>query len=425
MKAGKDSRICIIGAGASGITAGVTLHRLGYRHVTVLEKNEWIGGKCHTVTRDGIPLDVGGFYVLPHYPTVERFARQTKVHMDDSAPHIHIDETGGRRPFGHPRKKISLLAKGLEYVRIGYLLARYYPLLKNPYGEVNPALLAEMSLPYKDWIKKYRLEYFHETVYPILRSFGFGYEEHNLPAAYILTAIPIFAWKGNILALWDVAGVRLRQIREGHGEMWRRLAEPLDVRLGARVERVERNEHGGVVSTEKGRFEFDCLILSCALDESLKFLDASDEEQALFGQIRHLEIWQAAFQVKGVPEAIIFDERQAFLNIGYGMIMLRYRPDADWYYYFGYTGQRSDEEIVRSIKEDVARIGGKMLNEPLFRRWRYFPHFSGAQIADGAYARLEQLQGRRSTYYIGEIVSNFGVEFVSAGAERLVKKRFS
>lgn len=420
-----SENVCIIGAGASGITAGVTLHRLGYRRIIILEKDEQVGGKCCTLAFDGMPLDVGGVYVLPHYPTIERFIKETRVHIFDSLKFIHIDADGGRRPFGHPRQKVSLFAKGMEYLRIGYLLARYYPLTHRRYGQVSPRMLEELSLPYKEWIQKYRLDYFHETVYPILRSFGFGYEEQNIPAAYILTAVLLFAWKGNILTLWDVPGVKLRQIREGHGEMWRRLAEPLDVRLGERVERVERGSRGGVVRTNKGEVPFDRLIVSCALDDALQFLDASVEEQAVFGKIRHLNVWQAAFQARGVPDAVILDERQMFAQIGYGMILFRYRPDADWYYYFGYAGRLSDEEIVRSIKEDVARLGGRLMNEPQFRRWRYFPHFAGEQMADGYCARLERLQGQRSTYYVGEIVSNFGIELVSAGAERLVKEKFS
>ena len=40
-----ESRIAIIGAGAAGLTAAWELARLGYRHITILEKDEDVGGK--------------------------------------------------------------------------------------------------------------------------------------------------------------------------------------------------------------------------------------------------------------------------------------------------------------------------------------------------------------------------------------------
>ena len=76
MPQNRDRRICIVGAGAAGIAAAVTLRSLGYRHLTILERGERVGGKCWTIVEDGRALDLAAVYVLPNYPTVRRFARQ-------------------------------------------------------------------------------------------------------------------------------------------------------------------------------------------------------------------------------------------------------------------------------------------------------------------------------------------------------------
>jgi len=44
MKIGQDARVCVIGAGSSGITAGKNLLQAGIQNVTIYEKNDQVGG---------------------------------------------------------------------------------------------------------------------------------------------------------------------------------------------------------------------------------------------------------------------------------------------------------------------------------------------------------------------------------------------
>ncbi|MEH7109248.1 FAD-dependent oxidoreductase, partial [Bacillus sp. JJ1764] len=42
----KNDKIAIIGAGISGVAAAFQLKKKGYRHITLFEKNDRVGGKC-------------------------------------------------------------------------------------------------------------------------------------------------------------------------------------------------------------------------------------------------------------------------------------------------------------------------------------------------------------------------------------------
>lgn len=48
-----DTRIGIIGAGPSGLSAAYALCKLGYSNVTVIEKHEFVGGMCESVDIEG------------------------------------------------------------------------------------------------------------------------------------------------------------------------------------------------------------------------------------------------------------------------------------------------------------------------------------------------------------------------------------
>jgi len=49
-----NTRIGIVGAGPSGLSAAYALARLGYKNITVLEKHYAVGGMCESVEIEGI-----------------------------------------------------------------------------------------------------------------------------------------------------------------------------------------------------------------------------------------------------------------------------------------------------------------------------------------------------------------------------------
>lgn len=51
-----DTKIGIVGAGPSGLSAAYALIKLGYSNVTVLEKHHSAGGMCESIDIEGMPF---------------------------------------------------------------------------------------------------------------------------------------------------------------------------------------------------------------------------------------------------------------------------------------------------------------------------------------------------------------------------------
>ena len=48
-----NTRIGIVGAGPAGLSAAYALSKLGYSNVSVIEKNQSVGGMCESVEIEG------------------------------------------------------------------------------------------------------------------------------------------------------------------------------------------------------------------------------------------------------------------------------------------------------------------------------------------------------------------------------------
>jgi NADPH-dependent glutamate synthase beta subunit-like oxidoreductase len=73
-----NSKIGIVGAGASGVHMAYELKKLGYEDVTILEKNDYIGGKSINLEYRGIKQGITSQLITTEYedtliPLLEKF----------------------------------------------------------------------------------------------------------------------------------------------------------------------------------------------------------------------------------------------------------------------------------------------------------------------------------------------------------------
>ena len=104
--------ITIIGAGISGLTAAVYLHRKGYT-IQILEASNRAGGRIKTDLIDGFRLDKGFQVLLTEYPECKALLDYDKLNLKRFLPGATVLYDGGQfeiaDPFRRPSATLSTL----------------------------------------------------------------------------------------------------------------------------------------------------------------------------------------------------------------------------------------------------------------------------------------------------------------------------
>src|SRR5262249_35641510 len=140
-------------------------------------------------------------------------------------------------------------------------------------------------------------------------------------------------------------------------------------------------------------------------------LDISAEEKTLFSRIRSFQYYTTVLSVKGpLPRAeltLLKKHTDDPAHIGHCTAFSHYHAGSDVFVFFSYGNDRIDAgQGTARLYDDLRHMGGQVSQFHTQRKWgSYFPHVSAHDMAKGYYARLEALQGQRSTYYAGGLLS--------------------
>jgi predicted NAD/FAD-binding protein len=409
----RTARIGVIGAGASGLSLAHHLQRAGYDHVTVLEREPRVGGKCSSVRVGEHVYEMGAVFGCSDYRATRAIMRSVGVEPAAMEGGHCYD------PHGHPMNLFTTR----QYPRILRQLATYAWLSQVHYRRVNSPGLAgvdpDLHAPFAQFCRSHGLSAMEALVGPPFTGFGYGYVS-EVPAAYVL----------KFLDLRTLEAMRDRRRRfiwpEGVESLWAQVAHQHDVRTSVSVERVTRS--GCVqVETADDELEFDALILACPLDEALRFLDASPTERTLFSEITYYDYWVLLAETTGLPPGAGFvPERFGADQRGHLMLWYQRWPDTplDTLYALG-DPRMTQETVAELLGEDLDRMGASLDRIVEVRRWRYFPHVSPTAMAGGYYEQLEGLQGANQTYFAGEVMSFASVELCAQYSEALVQRHFA
>lgn len=262
-------RVLVVGAGFAGLGAARTLHDLGL-DVTVLEARDRIGGRAHTVTVGGVPVDVGAAW-LQQGPTnslgrlADRWGLPT-VPTDFGAP-LSAAPDG---PVGDVPAALAALAAAAA--------------VSAPAASLADVLAAHLATLDADQWRAAR----HAVDLDLDLENGGPHDR--------LSAHTVFAEPG--------VGVGDRWLVDGYAALLERLADGVDVRLQRPVERISWHHQGvDAVTIDGARFDADCCI--CTIPTWL--LDRIDLAPGL--PPGHLDA--LSFLTVGVVEKVVlrFDER--------------------------------------------------------------------------------------------------------------------
>lgn len=409
-----DARIGIVGGGASGLAAAHALRQRGYRRITLLERSSRIGGKCCTLLHGGRTYELGAALVTPAYRNVRALMREVGVRASPRLEGLWGSLGGalhGALPLLHPARWKGAVADG---ARFAAALSRNRRLFRPGFAGVSD----ELARPFDDWCRATRCEAAGAVTEPWVTAFGYGFLR-DMPAAYVLKYATLFA-----PPLFEI-------LDDGYGGLFQKVAASLsdvDVRTGTRITGITRHRDGVTVRTTDGATAYDALVIACPLDEALAFLDATPNEEQLFQRVRYQPYWVLGASVSGpMPRCRYTFLRENFAPASIGQPMFAYRrwPATDTVFFYGFApGADWESAARREVASTVERLGGRLDDVIVAHRWRYFPHVQSDDIAAGYYRRLEALQGRRRTYYCGEIFAFAAVETVVAYARALVRRHF-
>lgn len=421
-----DQRICIIGGGPAGISAGHYLEQAGYHNYTILEADDRVGGKTYSPHPRGKSIEMGSIMGVPSYDTMDE--------LDQAAGVDHIgpgglDKYDYRRPDGrlyHPIGGANMW-KG---IRILFQLKKFEHILQTRYPgyDVNGhrTLYPDLALPFRDFLAMHGLSAL-EFLYQLpFTSFGYGYFD-VVPAAYVLKYLDIPTAR-------SFAAADLWTWQDGTQSVFVALNETLEhpARLNSPVTAVRRLDDVVEVTTPEGTSAYDTLIVTSPLDRFVDYADADGDETAYFSRILHNDYITHAVMLRNPPD------RSAFVpgnmvpgRLGHIMVFYnRYPGERDQpivtYALRNYPGRPtlSVPETRRRVLGDLESWGLSVKDVIDEQDWYYFPHLSSKDYAAGWYQKVEAMQGRRHTYYAGEVMSFGDMDETTHYSKDLVARFF-
>uniref|UniRef100_A0A2N9HH20 Carrier domain-containing protein n=1 Tax=Fagus sylvatica TaxID=28930 RepID=A0A2N9HH20_FAGSY len=377
-----NTRIGIVGAGASGLSSAYALVKLGYNNVTVLEKYHNVGGMCESV-------EIEDDYISVISLTLEL---QDKAKNSDRIGVHAVSELASDLTSvyleGHGLKSVP---KSVAY---GYTASGYGFVQDMPYAYIH--------------------EFTRTSMAGKIRRFKGGYTSLW---EKISESLPI-----EVYCNTEVLEVR----RNSNGVT-------VDVKNCGEVKTMEFDKIiiSGSFPVKYGRTYRS--PISHNTENEAEVMDMDDFEKELFSKVQIIDYYTTVLKIKGLEHMPIgFYYFGDYIDdpamIGHPVAMQRFYADSDIFLFWSY-GNSADimgSTVTELAINAVKTMGGEVEKVVLQRRFKYFPHVCSQDMKDGFYEKLEtKVQGWKNTYYVGGLMAFELTERNSSYAMALVCKHFA
>jgi len=415
-----NKRIGIIGSGMSGLSLAWYLQTKGYSDITIFEKDLRVGGKCESMKYQDRGYEFGAFIGMDSYTHVLDLMKIAGVSNDRTVIDWFFYDTHGNKIPQLTKKNANRFF--VEYQKYKKIMESYQTLESPGFTNVPD----ELCISFNEWCAKNDLSVLKEVIVHYFSSFGTPYID-DIPALYILkvmnyktlksfieiTITPVITWGGCI------------------GTFLLKLSGKLPkLKLTSNVKKIERCDDKVIVETQFEKFILDDIIITSPLNDALKFLDATEEERNLFDKIQYEAVRVYAFKVGGarlnsgiIPDNLRIEQRGHV--IAWFHRKRRYPIKNDLIMVYAMENKdKSDKEMHDMVLDDLSVYKFDKLELYSYRSWHVFPHVDSEVLRNGFYEKLEAMQGKKNTYYSGEIMSSITVERCADYSEHLVNQYF-
>lgn len=448
MRYPSESPICIVGGGAGGLSAAFYLRSAGYTNVTVLEKADHLGGKCHSPVVDGVAYDMGALEVTQSYVHVLPLIEKYRLEMTDIGGILLLDYANGDLHHG------SYLTKGLSFFQdVGMLkdIAKYFLELAETddtlKGAGFPKLPPELAKPFSTWLADKDMATMAQVFSLPVTCYGYGPLD-QVPAAYVLKYLDKTDYTMLIVDyakdLFGKVGAWPKRLLTGYQSLMRHMADDMTgtgttrVLTGAHISSIRRNQpgshpikveyrHGGVAHQE----DFDHLILASLLtEEALAFVDLTGPESSMFSQVKVCNYYTSLCEIPGLEVGtyamVVKDGAVVPPPAGTPCMIIKSWENTDLVVVYTYSAEAlSIAEVEARVRAGMAamKLDLRGVRETLM--WPYFPHVEEAGLAAGFYDTLTGMMGQNATWYAGGLMNFEDVEKCFEWSYDLVEKHFA
>ncbi|CAN1354733.1 Long-chain-fatty-acid--AMP ligase FadD28 [Linum perenne] len=432
-----DTRICVLGAGPSGISAAYALAKLGYRNVTVLEKHHTVGGLCESVDIEGRVYDLGGQVLAKNSaPVIFHLAKEAGSELEEMDSHklALIDSSTGKYQDNQVAD---------DYVSVISLTLELQDKAKAT-GRIGVHAVSELASDLTPtYLESHGLKTVPKSVAYGYTASGYGFVQ-DMPYAYI-----------HEFTRTSMAG-KIRRFKDGYTSLWKKLSEllPIEIHCQAEVQAIRRESDAVRVDVQRSNsgvetLEFDNIIVSGSFPfrtgktyrspithssaSEDEVMDLSDLEKELFSKVQTIDYYTTVVKIKGLEDMPVgfyyfgeFMEDPA--TIGHPIALQKYYADSDIFLFWSYG---NSVDIMGPTVTDLAlkvveSMGAKAEQVVLQRRFKYFPHVCSEDMKNGFYEKLEdELQGKRNTLYVGGLMAFELTERNSSYSMALICKHFA
>lgn len=419
--------VAVVGAGASGLTAAHFLEKQGHQ-VTVFEKHDRVGGKVFSIDVDGTTVELGGILVTPRYSVVDELAGiygPTPVTCPTEL--FFLDQSHSWKKY-KGFSAIGPLRTLVQYKRLVDTFRRF-PELKAQ--ELQVRMHPDLFLPLNEFARKFG---FLELLPPLVMGLtGSGYLFlENVPAFYALKLFSLIGptgLQGYIDHLIPFHGPYLRGLRffkKGFSKLWENVAQGLDVRLNEEVLTIAP----GQLTTPKGTYQFDRIVVSTDLMTAKSMLGTTSAELTLLSQeMKPSRFLVTVIKTRGLPnsshKSFYFYPNMTLTKINHLQSMVNYWDDSSLYVAYQILDDSIDwKESEKILREDLFQSLNIRFEVVKKIEWSYFHHFKVGGLTYAISQALANFQGQNGIYFVGESLNFETVEHAAANAKWIIQHHF-